>query len=310
MYAIQIIPSQGTPALYRYRGVVRLYVTGRNAAKTAALLSSRRTSGEKYRVIRQEEGQKVDWRKREQNRFRDGTYTRLPWQMETWWTISTMKGPFFDHSMHVALDDPTMVAFNKSEEDGERDKQTRMKPGAYLKRYFPSLDDETVRHWAMVMAGTAKHELKFATTEEEILHVYEKGPSSCMRFPERDSGYRVGDKPYHPVRVYAAGDLAVAYLLLGKRITARCVCWPAKKRYSRIYGDSVRLEAMLGEKGFKRGSFAGAKLLKVGDIRRCDCGDAACRQICKAIHGAILPFLGDNAASNVRIADTHLVLYE
>jgi hypothetical protein len=67
------------------------------------------------------------------------------------------------------------------------------------------------------------------------------------------------------VRVYAAGDLAVAYLQnpAGK-ISDRVLCWPEKKRYGRVYGGGDgRIQRLLEEAGFKCGELEGARLLKV-----------------------------------------------
>src|SRR5262249_35481599 len=86
-------------------------------------------------------------------------------------------------------------------------------------------------------------------------------PNSCM------SG-RAGDYhgPCHPVRVYGAGDLAIAYLEQGDEITARALCWPAKLIYGRPYGDEHRLSAALEKAGYTYGhgtKLRGAKLLRI-----------------------------------------------
>ncbi len=98
----------------------------------------------------------------------------------------------------------------------------------------------------------------FARTEDEIEEVYVNGPASCM-------SHKLGDyqSHIHPVRVYAAGDVEIAYLKRDNRVVARAVSVPEKKTYSTIYGDSGRMEPLLRKMGFKQGAPTGARLLKV-----------------------------------------------
>jgi hypothetical protein len=80
------------------------------------------------------------------------------------------------------------------------------------------------------------------------------------------------DSSCHPVRVYGAGDLAIAYLEPEKgHVTARALCWPARKIFGRVYGDDGKLIPMLESAGFSaidrhsKTSFNGAKLLRIED---------------------------------------------
>jgi hypothetical protein len=66
------------------------------------------------------------------------------------------------------------------------------------------------------------------------------------------------------VRVYGAGDLAIAYLGPQDDATARALCWPAKQVFGRIYGDGARLGQALMAMGYSeagRTGFNGARLL-------------------------------------------------
>ena len=76
----------------------------------------------------------------------------------------------------------------------------------------------------------------------------------------------------HPVRMYGAGDLAVAYIKRDDRITARSLVWIDKKCHSRLYGDAGRLKPLLKAAGFRnaydgegvhRKLFNGARLTRV-----------------------------------------------
>jgi hypothetical protein len=74
------------------------------------------------------------------------------------------------------------------------------------------------------------------------------------------------ESPVHPVRVYGAGDLAIAYTGAQDHVTSRALCWPEHKVYGRIYGDEARLTGALERLGYaEAGSrdFDGARLLKI-----------------------------------------------
>lgn len=205
-----------------------------------------------------------DWRARERGRFESGEYRPVPWAGEPW----ADRHP--DHFAHVSTEDPSQVAYVQSERHGVADRQTRTRPGRYLRKYYGDvLDDKEIQRWAGAFAGANEsHEFKLARAPDEIEAAYENGPNSCM------GGGRFAGR--HPAHVYGAGDLAVAYLGdLEDRVTARCVVWPARCVRSTIYGDADRLRPALDAAGYERieGGFQGARLL----ARRPDngCGDWA-----------------------------------
>lgn len=219
---------------------------------------------------------RATWQEREQAFFDTNTYQRPPWYAEPFWIEPA------GHYAHISLDDPTKIAFTENADKGERDIQTRMKPGKYLTKFFPDLTPKQVAFYAeWFVKGTKPApnlgEVQFASTEEAIRHVYDEGPHSCMKHSH--SG----------VEVYAAGDLSVAYIEdlnrpEGKTVIARALCWPEKKVYGRVYptpnenwmtdgwtsrdeAESVRfgLEQKLRGMGFNRGDFEGARLLRKDD---------------------------------------------
>lgn len=182
------------------------------------------------------------WREREfhwMSEAIDG-YTPVPWRYESFWQNND--AIHRDHYAHVSVEDPSMLAFTASEEDGERDRQTRMRPGKYLTKYFSHvlnakqiafLAEWFVKGERPVTTGHA--ELRFARTEEEIVHVYMNGPRSCMG---RDAH---NNAAAHPTRVYA-GDLQVAYLYDASRIDddkdpiiARALCCERLQAFTRVY---------------------------------------------------------------------------
>lgn len=183
---------------------------------------------------------------------------------------------------HISVNDPSMVAFTASEEHGQLDRQTRMKPGKYLKKFYGHvLSDQEIADWAAAFNADAKPKaIYWAETANAMEAVYVNGPRSCMAHA---AGYY--NSSIHPVRVYAAGDLVLAYITRnnlpverGGEPTARVLCWPEKRVYGRLYGDGVRLRPLLEDLGYVEDDLDGARLLRIEE----DDG----RLVCPYIDGA------------------------
>lgn len=200
------------------------------------------------------------WKEREILRRIRGTYRQLPWEAQDWWRSAMAHTIHKDHFAHPSVEKPGWIAYTKTAEDGMRDKQTVVRPGSYLKAHFERVMDyygcSERRLVEQFMLAFGPIEVKFAATEEEIISVYEKGPPTCMvgrHWPtERNPAY-----------VYAAGDLQVAYLGTLDKASARALVWPAKKRFSRVYGDIARITNGLERLGYKWGAPIGAKIQRV-----------------------------------------------
>lgn len=208
----------------------------------------------RYRVVKlsADDSAKAAWRAREQSKFDDGTYTPLPWDWCRWANK--------EHYAHVSKDKALYVAFTEDDTKGIADRQTRMRPGAYLQRYYSDwLSAEDVKEWcAKYAVEHGDNELLFARTADEIEHVYTNGPTSCMSHSANEY-----DSPCHPVRVYAAGDLAIAYIENDDTIQARALCWPEKKWYSRVYGYEDVLTRVLEAAGYSYHSMQGARMKRI-----------------------------------------------
>lgn len=148
-----------------------------------------------------------------------------------------------------------------------------VKPGRFLTSHFPKLSSTKVAEIAnQITIEAIPPRLAFAHTQQEIAHVYETGPSSCMKFAGSKGLFGV-----NPVITYAGPDLAIAYLIKddpngrSPKITARCLAWPAKKFYGRIYGNDIALRLALNRQGYKDiytgtgkgGSWIGARLTPI-----------------------------------------------
>jgi len=153
-----------------------------------------------------------------------------------------------------------------------KDKPTKMKVGRYLMKLGRTEAEakEKSEELAAIVQLVRGAELRFATTEEEIIRVYEDGPKSCM------SGSSA-------VAVYAYLDTAVAYAVVDDKIVARSVVAENRKNnipktFVRAYGDKNLLKTLLEDAGYREGALHGCRLKKIedglGNIRMpfLDCG--------------------------------------
>lgn len=200
-----------------------------------------------------------DWYSREQRRFRENLYIKPAFVNK----LPIYNSETVHHFVHHSVEKDGYIAYTPNDAYGKLDRTIRMKPGRYLKKFYPDLPDEVIRDWALKCEDQVIDiPLQLATTREEIREVYAKGPSSCMSGDWSDGGLP-GDM--HPAEVYAAGDLAIGYLGRGGRVSARALCWPEKKIYGRLYGDEYRLESAFENAGYSYDprKFVGAKLLRI-----------------------------------------------
>lgn len=186
----------------------------------------------------------ADWRERERKRIAEGFYRQCASgaaPLPDW--SDRGAGPIADH-FALLWNNPhgsPQVSFYECDEHGLFDRRTTINVGRYVARYFGHLDENVRKR--LIAEVDPPAEVLFATTRAEILKVYREGPDSCMSMGRRAEWEGL---PCHPVEVYAGGDLAVAHLRNASgRVSARTVCWPAKKQYGRVYGDVDRLEGAL-----------------------------------------------------------------
>jgi hypothetical protein len=253
---IDVVPGtrRGEPMRHR-NGTLRLLKTGKAASKFAKIVSA--GTGKK---IQPRPFAAVDWKNRELQRLTDGVYQPLPWVNTAWWANALLKAPVGDHYAHVSKKHPGRVAYTESDAKGLADIQTPMKAGRYLQKFCGFLSSSDIAYWSASFSRMFENNLlQFATSREDIIDVYRRGPVSCMS--HYADQYR--SKPYHPTEVYASGDVAVAYMERDGRVTARCVCCPRLKSFDRVYGDYDRLMPLLVAEGYRQDSIAGARLLKI-----------------------------------------------
>jgi hypothetical protein len=194
------------------------------------------------------------WREREERMFLPSpatgkaVYQPVVWTEERWWT--DIMHEFKDHYLHISAIDPTAVAFTEDERKGEADRQTMIRPGKYLQKFLGAGKSGEIEHgplkgWGprvtkMQIAFYASwHQqgkrpesedvLAFTEDPDEMVRLYEDGPESCMMGKNWST-------EYHPVRVYAGGGLALAYLTTVEGdVIGRALCWPANEVFGRVY---------------------------------------------------------------------------
>jgi hypothetical protein len=223
------------------------FTDGKLAARQANLLGV--AYNKKFQVRPVEDTQ--DWRDRERKRMHDGTYKPLVWADR----VKLIE----DHFAHIDPTNPNQVEFTPDERYGKVDRKFNYTVNRYLSNYY-SVGMHDRKIIAKIHAGLNEddddYQLKFATTASEIETVYLNGPDSCM-------AGNISGCDDHPTSVYAAGDLAVAYLEdLDGDIVARGLCWPDKKIYGRLYGADDELGARLQKLGYLYDNmgFQGARL--------------------------------------------------
>ena len=253
-------------------GQVYDFETGPEAQAIAKQLSA---SGDerKWRVKRVLDHR---WKTREAMKFDNGVYTHVPWHGTSWW--DACRDVHKHHFAHVSRSEPGMMAYTESPEKGMDNKQTQIKPGRYLEKYFGEvlrIYGISIKHVVAEFDKMYKpRPVHFAKTEDEIQWVYEHGPRSCMstKAYRREQGWGFptpGEWPkdIHACRLYAAGDLQVAYLTQsGKptgRVEARALVWPEKKTHSRCYGQDAALRNQLALLGYKPDPPIGAKIQRI-----------------------------------------------
>ena len=229
----------------------------------------------------------LKWRVRECARFLSGQYKPVIWSNESWFLNRDQS--IIDHYIHRATVVHNLVAFTETAEKGEQDRQTVMKPGVYLTRFFSNvLSVSEIEHWSRLhcMKPGESSDIKFAIKDFEIQDIYERGPESCMSGDVSEY-----ESKTHPVRVYGDSDLSLAYIegesdYHENDIKSRALVWTDKKFYGRIYPtperyseskrDSARIEnerlmQALESAGYRPGSFNGAKIHAIPHGRNGEC---------------------------------------
>lgn len=237
---------------------IERYAEGGEAGRRAAILNSEASEAGSETRYRVKPIVDDSWKRRERRRRLHGEYRNLPDEVQR---MADRDYP--DHFAHASKSETGKVAYTESPEKGMQDRQTRSRPGAYIRKYWPDLPDAEVQRLALMVDNEAKpRTLRLAEGPDAIEDVYIRGPNSCMSY-DRGSFH----SSEHPVRVYAGPDLKLAYITEDDtedgRPTGRALVWPEQGVYGRVYGDTDRMRHSLETEGFSAGSLDGARILKI-----------------------------------------------
>jgi hypothetical protein len=170
------------------------------------------------------------------------------------------------YCIHVSKDDPTMLAYTPSAEDGARDKQVRVSFGKLMRKLLILATDKHIQAMEASHRSELDPTFQVARAPEEIIRVYTgmDGDTGCMRYEGSQWGLKEG---YHPAMAYAYAGLGVAFTEFNGIIKSRSVIYdnpddPEDKRYVRIYGDPA-LKRKLERAGYRCDNLQGAKLRAV-----------------------------------------------
>jgi len=171
---------------------------------------------------------------------------------------------------HRSVEDKKMLAYTRSEEHGEADRQTRTTTGKYLRAAFPTMKDNVIRDLVYEVDVAVSEGFRFVETSDEMVNAVQEGPYSCMQWDDADP---------HPYQCYAprfGWSMAIrerdGNILSRALVYAGDACSYDKGCYVRTYGDNGEadlLTAWLNEQGIEKESSwpRGAKLAYVRNGR-------------------------------------------
>ena len=211
---------------------------------------------------------------REGFRFLDGIYDELPSHIDKLLDecqLERIKEVF----AHRSTKDKSKVAFTKTPELGDKDIQTVMKPGRFLKYLFPDISNEICKRFAAYMTVADEHIINTSTNEHDFADIYMSSDiESCMSDgEEKFTSCHVDGKFFHPSRVYALENNGIEICWITDSFTGeivgRCLLVD-KNEYTKIYpaGDQYRqniCHKVLADNGYSYNQHAlsGKELRKV-----------------------------------------------
>ena len=97
------------------------------------------------------------------------------------WKELLKNEPHASHFLHISTQDEVYISFTPNDEYGKFDRQLKITPMRYFKKHCPGVSSTYINEWIKKWVVTNNHHTIFyARTSDEIRHVYENGPPSCM----------------------------------------------------------------------------------------------------------------------------------
>ena len=159
--------------------------------------------------------------------------------------------------VHMSTQTPGLLAYFPTLRHWQRRVPQQIKPGRYLRQYFPDMHDDDVRR----MAGLCSPgDLKFYSRWQDMLKVYQQLAddgvvSSCMSYDKWGE--------MHPLMVYDNSDVELAVLYIGDKPVARALYNKHNKHFPMTYGQWEKMEQALYRAGFTHASLCGARIRKL-----------------------------------------------
>ena len=265
--------------------------TGKAAADKVAELKELHGEDYTFAIVRVDTlGGDRNYLMRELGRLQDGTYKQIPGHFPdtmpetfgSYWTPESYENQFAkvsfqqflmqqnpDHVPHISQNNERKVAFTESMEKGRKDIQKALYTHEYLAKYLSNKFQEYGPMDLIIDAmGGLTYKLHLTETVEDMVAIYQECDTSrevgsCMTH----STCSYESSPHHPVEPYAlGGDLSLAYVRAEGdtgTIWGRCLVWPERKLYTRIYSTNAALmRKVLKAAGYERqvDTLAGARL--------------------------------------------------
>lgn len=167
---------------------------------------------------------------------------------------------YYGTGAHTSTQNEEMVAYYPDNRHILEDRPVMIKPGRYLKRYWPYMSDTDVRLYSNMMFVTYGFSLVIYDKAEDMIRIYmelkNKGiVESCMA---KNHWSR------HPLEAYDQSDVGLAVLYNKyNEPRARALINKVTKEYPMIYGEWEKMQQVLKVKEYKHGSLEGAKINKI-----------------------------------------------
>jgi len=165
--------------------------------------------------------------------------------------------------VHMSTQTPGLLAYFPTLRHWQRRVPQQIKPGRYLRQYFPDMHDDDVRRMSGLCAAG---DLRYYTDWQDMLEVYKQLAddgvvSSCMSYD------KWGDM--HPLMVYDNSDVELAVLYIGDQPVARALYNKHNKHFPMVYGQWEKMEHALYNAGFIHDSLCGARIRKLPRYVNC-----------------------------------------
>ena len=198
---------------------------------------------------------------------------------------------------HQSKEEPGMIAFTASLEDGLKDRQTRTTLGRFLRKYMPLATDKAIAAVEAAWRAELNPPIEFisAMDEPDRFEAAYCRINSCMSKSRRNYPH-ANEVGWHPVNGYGTPGFKLAVLKTAEgaddsHITSRALVWENPedandKRWVRAYGDIPVMTAVLKKLGYVNIPFEGAYLKTI---------DAGIRDGHR--HGLIVPYVDQGDGS-------------